>query len=250
MKLYPIWLSSSLHHVREFFWPLIDIPVEEDEPNTNEEAEPEFLITDINLKQAFAVNQKISESEDSRRASIESKATSLISAIGISSSVVVAASTLTMNSNENLLAIRVVICISFVLIIYTIRTVWFAISALERRGYHVTTYSDINLGGDENEYQRALIKKMAEHTIKNQDIINLKVNSLVLAQEYYKRAIIVIFLYALFVLIYCLFIKAEKQEEANNPKYHYAGCRFSTDTKLIPESTESNFTDLSIKNKL
>lgn len=222
MKLYPSWLKKANYRIREFFWPLIDKPtkaeIEEDEKRKEEEII--LIVEDSNLKKAFELNNKISESEESRRASAESKATSLISAIGISSSIVVAASTLTINSTENLNVIRGSVIISFFLTVYTLRTVWFAIKALERKGYHVTDFSDINMDGDENEYYRKMIIKVSDMTKKNHNVINEKVNNMVLAQEYYKRAIVVIFVFAFFVLIYSFLFKTEKKIELLKPKFH------------------------------
>lgn len=222
MKLYTSWLKKGLYRIRESFWPLIDRPAkdEEDESEENDTAEIELVIEEANLEKAFSLNNKISEGEDSRRASVESKATSLISAIGISSSIVVAASTVTINSTENLSLIRISVAISFILTVYTLRTVWFAVKALERKSYHQTDFSDTNITGDKNEYYRKMIIKVAEMTKKNHSVINEKVNSMVMAQEYYKRAIVVIFIYAFFVLIYCFLLKTEKRNDDIRPKYN------------------------------
>lgn len=218
MKLYPYWLKTSVYHIREFFWPLLD-KSEDDQPTEPEiENEQEIFISKENMVKAYDLKAKISASEEDRRASVESKASLFISTISVTTSVVVAANALTINNNENLFAVKISVIISFILTVYTVRTVWFSVKALGRKAYHVMDFEDINIKGDEEEYHRALILSLSKKTKQNEEVINDKVNNLVLAQEYYKRAIVVICIYAFSVLIFCLFFKKPLVEEPLKPR--------------------------------
>lgn len=220
MKLLPSWLKKGYKEIREFFWPLLDD--EEEEANQGSQLEVDLKITKVNVKKAFELKTKISESENDRRNSIESKASLFISTISVTTSVVVAANALTVGNNDYPLATQISVFISFILTVYTVRTVWFSVKALDRKGYHVLGFNDINIGGTEEEYHRTLLINLANKTKANEAVINEKVDNFVLAQEYYKRAIIVICLYAFAVLIFCIFIKKiNHPDKDKTPKMIY-----------------------------
>ena len=81
------------------------------------------------------------------------------------------------------------------------RAVWFAIEVLERKGYHTLGHADFVKNGKPENYKADLASKLINMTINNQKIINSKVNSMVLAHEYFKRAIILIVVYSMTLAI-------------------------------------------------
>ena len=81
------------------------------------------------------------------------------------------------------------------------RTVWFSIKALERRNYFSLSEKDFLITDAGDEFTKKLILMVANKTKKNSNTINSKVDSMVMAQEYFKRAIVVVSLYA-FVLLF------------------------------------------------
>ncbi|MBE9661522.1 hypothetical protein [Mucilaginibacter myungsuensis] len=210
-------MKKYLKVIREFFWPLLD-RVNDDK--TENIKSIELRINSVNLSKALDLEFKISQSENERRNSIESKASSFISTISITTSLVVASNTFTIGNSEYQIAIQCFVTLSFILTLYTVRTVWFSVKALARKGYHVIDINDINISGGEDDYYRSMILRLSKYTQNNEPIINEKVDNLVLAQEYYKRAIVIICIYALSVLIFCLFGKIKpKVEKEFKPKY-------------------------------
>jgi hypothetical protein len=169
-------------------------------------AKSEIHISNDCLDIAFNQQSEVISSEEDRRKGIESKAALFLSSISITNSIVVAsANSLISHGTEITLVIRASILISLILSIYSIRTVWFSIKALERKSFKVIGFKDINIEASKEEYQKKLILKMHEYAFYNQKTINEKVDYLVMAQEYYKRAIVIIFLYALMIFTYAIF---------------------------------------------
>jgi hypothetical protein len=194
-------LRKQLNTLREFFWPLLEPPLE-----TSKEAIKPLIIHDENLDKVFDLQIKKLENEDDRRKGIESKAALLLSSISIASSLVVAGNTLVLN-NKNTFAVQGSVLIAFVLTVYSIRAVWFSIKVLERKGFHLLGYNDINISGSEKDYQKSIILKIEGYLRSNQIIVNDKLDMLTMAQEYYKRSIVIICLYALLICIYCFMIR-------------------------------------------
>ncbi len=89
--------------------------------------------------------------------------------------------------------------------VYALRTVWFAVKALERGEYEVLDISDININKAKADYKKHLINRFVEIEKSNQNTINTKVDNVTMAQEYYKRAIVTISLYAFMILLFCFF---------------------------------------------
>lgn len=194
-------MKKQINQIREFFWPLLD-PL----PNSVSIASAKLvvIVEDENLEIAFNLQSKILENEEDRRKGIESKAALLLSTISIAFSVVVAASSLISKNVEIALITKISISISFILSLYVVRTVWFSVKALERKSFKVLGFKDFNIEGSKNEYQKSIIMIMAEYAKHNQKVVNEKIDFLTMAQEYYKRAIVVISLYSFMIFIYGL----------------------------------------------
>jgi len=207
---------AKLINFREFIWPLL-----EDEEDGGQNG-PEFKlhVTSENLTQAFELISKVQDAEDERRRSIESKSSLYISTIGVSTSIVVASNALITGNNENNLAIKISVFLSFLLSIYTFRTVWFSVKALDRGTYNLMGIKDINFKGTKDEYEKHLISSLARKITANYDTINTKVDNFTMAQEYFKRAIAVICIYAFAILVFCFFLKkSPDQPKSVRPMY-------------------------------
>jgi len=207
------WFRTYASNIREFFWPLLE---KETEAKDKKKLELELVLQDENLDLAYALKSKILDAEEDRRKGIETKAALFISTISVASSIVVAANTLITNSNTSNLSVRASVIVSFILSVYAVRTVWFAVKALERGNYSVLGIADINFSGSKTEYQKHLIQALFNKKMVNQRTINSKVDNLTMAQEYYKRAIIVICIYSFLVLIFCFLSKKEKSEKKDD----------------------------------
>jgi hypothetical protein len=134
-------LNTRLKDVREFFWPLLEI----EKPSRIVVEAPHFKlqVDEENLEQFLVLTNKINDSEEDRRKGIESKAALFISTISVATSIVVAANSLVISNSTFGFHIMVSVFISFVLSIYAVRTVWFAVKALERGNYSVLGLKEI-----------------------------------------------------------------------------------------------------------
>ncbi len=203
-------MKIFFNNIREFFWPLIE--GEEEIISVSPVEEMEILVSDENLEETFNLTFKIFESEEERRKSIESKAALFINTISVASSIVIAANTLITGNKTYNLAIIISVLVSFILSIYAVRTVWLSVKALERGNYHILGFKEINISGTRIEYYRRLIFSLKKLTEANQAAINKKVDFLALAQEYYKRAIIIICIYSFFVFLFCMLSIKQKAD--------------------------------------
>lgn len=203
-----------LYHTREFFWPLLDA-AEADHSNQEVADTPlaeTVLIESENLDQAFELMSKFADSEEERRKTIESKGTLFLSTISIATTLVVASNTILTSNAEKSWSVIVLIATSFVLTLYTACTVWYSVKSLERGNYAVLGFKDLNYTGSSDDYKRHLILTLRKKTKQNFSTIDEKVDYVTLAQAYYKRAIVVICLYAFLILLFCLFYKPATQK--------------------------------------
>lgn len=223
MKSQILWLKTKLINFREIIWPLLEPEVTQDVIAAQGNAdEIKILVASENIEKAFELKSKIHDSEEDRRKGIESKAAIFISTISISTSVVVASNALISGNTDNTVAIKISVLISFVLCVYTLRTVWFCVRALERGNYHLLSFKDINIKGDKDAYYKHLITVLVKKTAANYSTINAKVDNMTMGQSYYKIAIFIICLYAFFILVFCFFFKKTKTEIVPfKPSYAY-----------------------------
>ena len=80
-------------------------------------------------------------------------------------------------------------------VLYLIRTLWFSLKCLERKAYFTINYNTYNKS-DEN-YLKSIIVDVTNIINKNHKVINEKVDNMVMAQEYLKRAIFALASYPL-----------------------------------------------------
>lgn len=89
----------------------------------------------------------------------------------------------------------------FVLMIYMARTIWFSIKALERRSYQTIEAMDFLVNADQPEYYKFIIARVLNKIRINSQTINEKVDNMVMAQAYFKRAIVVVTIYSFVMLL-------------------------------------------------
>ncbi|MBU2488884.1 MAG: hypothetical protein KKA60_05800 [Proteobacteria bacterium] len=180
--------------VREFFWPILE-PLEE-RPFTILNKE-DLTVEDDNLDTCYDLTMKYYDSENDRKKTIESKSTIFVSAIGFVIAILLSMATgLLLNPNIKLYFLTSFSFIMWVVIVlYYCRAVWFSIRALERQEYHTIGHSDYMKG--DADYRKKLIIGIVNKTRKNSLTINLKVDNMVMAQEYFKRGVVAVIIYAL-----------------------------------------------------
>ena len=185
--------------IREFFWPLLE---KANQPTVTLLNVEDIVVEDDNINVALDYAMKIYESELGRNTSIETKASIFIGSLAIITSVVLAITTTLINKDDFNFILFFLVFVLFILTTYVLRTVWFAIKVHERKAYNTFYHSDILKNGNKKEYSKELIASIINKTKKNAVIINSKINNMVMAQEYFKRAIIILFTYSVLLIIF------------------------------------------------
>lgn len=190
---------------REFFWPLL-------EPLKKKDFDPfkveELTIKEDDLGTCYDLTLRYYDSEEERRKTIESKSTIFIGSIGFVIAILLSMATgLLLNPKIQpgfLTCFSVLMWV--VIVIYFCRAVWFSIKALERQEYYTIGHKDYVK--EKKNYKRELITDIINKTRKNSRTINLKVDNMVMAQEYFKRGIVVVVFYSLIAGSYGLVFKS------------------------------------------
>lgn len=190
---------KDINSIREFFWPLLTNDENEEKPLLKPESE---TIQSEHLDKALELMLKIYESEGERSKSIETKASLFIGTISVLTTIAVGLTTILIKESSFKVSLFLLLLLLFVMTIYLVRTLWFAVKALERKSYLSLSSKDFLKADTGDTYTRQIISSMAVILKNNEDTINDKVNNMVMAQEYFKRAIIVVGVYAFFLVIF------------------------------------------------
>lgn len=180
-------IKAFLKNIREVFWPLLD-PLEKSNVKQIKIEDCKFSDDEIEMELKYLEDNK--NSEDNRRKEVESKATIFIGTFAVANTVLInLAKEFVFNSNlkNGLLSFIVVILISLT-IVYLCRAIQFAIKALKRRKYCVLGFPDFMLMEEEDKKKRIFVDLYNSIKI-NQKEINIKVDYMMMAQEYFQRAV-------------------------------------------------------------
>ncbi len=185
--------------MREFFWPLLEkcpkAPLHSLDVN-------KITVDSIHLQKTLEYVIDCYNSESDRRKGIEGKASLFIGTISVVTSVVLGVTSILVKEIEFDITVLFLIVLLFILTIYMSRTIWFSIQALERKAYHIFSVEDVLINDSNEEYYKKLIAKIANIIYHNTSIINNKVDSMTMAQEYFKRAIVTVVLYSFIILLF------------------------------------------------
>jgi len=192
-------MRKLLKDIREFFWPLLE-KAEESEIHRVSQVDID-LESEVDIKIAFELVQKIFNDEQDRNKTIETKSVVFIGTIGFVVTFIIGITNfLLTGQNVYFNAITAgMVLVAVVLIAYFVRSSWYSIKALARQKFQVLHFDDI-IKGDKN-YLREIIAKIINNSNENARIINLRVDYMTMAQEYYKRAVVTLFIYCLFVFV-------------------------------------------------
>jgi len=185
-------------NLRELVWPLLD-PIEEHTKNRNTSRllkESDYSWDNNEIQSLLYYIEKYKESEDGRLKTVESKSIIFIGAFGITITILIGlinniASQLMESFNFIQVLLFILITIT---VIYLCRSVWFSVKALERQEYHTLGLPEFMLN-NVNQKKKKIIIELYNGIIKNQEKINLKVDYMTMAQEYFKRAIVAVILF-------------------------------------------------------
>ena len=193
--------------IREFFLPLLEKSQEQDTNNKNEEIE----IDESRFQEVFKNIHDCYKAEEERGKTIESKSSLFIGTITVAGTIVIGATSNFIKGDRFDLWTFLLILLLVILTLYITRTIWFSIKALERKTYYSISTTDYL-----NKNQKQLMKEVIEGIKNNEKVTNEKVDNMILAQKYFKRAVIVIAIYSLTILLSFSFNFFSKNDTVQN----------------------------------
>jgi disulfide bond formation protein DsbB len=211
-------------NIRDFFWPLL----EKGEAQKIQKLEPnEIKVENKHLEQTLKYALDFYESEAQRKKTVEGKSSLFISIISVITSIILGVTTVLVKTNDFSVVLLFLIFLLFVLSIYMSRTVWFSLKTLERKAYYSISINDFLIGEKNDDYFKKLISDITNKVRKNSIVINEKVDNMTMAQEYFKRAIVIVSFYSFVILIFFI-----SKSGVNFPKLFSNGVSFLNSLNL------------------
>ncbi len=189
---------NAFKEIREFFWPLLEKGQPQEFKRLNGD---EILVDKSHLPKTLEYTLDCYNQEEERRKGIEGKASLFIGTISVVTSVVLGVTSILVKENDFDIAMSILVFLLFVLTLYMSRTVWFSVKVLERKCYYSTSIDDFLIDSVDDNYYKQLIAEIANKMRNNAKTINGKVDNMTMAQEYFKRAIVVVALYSFIILL-------------------------------------------------
>lgn len=192
-------IKKLMANIRELIWPLLKPPKER---SPRKISETDCIWNDNETEMILQYVEKYYESEENRKKEVESKSTIFIGTFGVATAVLInLTKDMIFNNTVSHTPFRLLLIFMMTLaIIYLCRAIWFSIKALERRRYYAIGFPNYMIN-DSNDKKKQIIIQQYNNTKKNQNEINIKVDYMTMAQEYFKRAIVVVALFSCIVLI-------------------------------------------------
>lgn len=198
-----IIIKKKITGFRELVWPLLE-PLVEDPLKSISEADCMWNDNEIDMLLQYA--ERYYESEEKRKQEVESKSTIFIGTFGVATAILInLTKDMIFNSTVPYTPFRMLLIFMLTSAnIYLCRAIWFSIKALERREYHTMGFPNFMIT-NRTDKKKQIIIRYYNNTKKNQNEINIKVDYMTMAQEYFKRAIVVVALFSCIVFIYYIF---------------------------------------------
>jgi hypothetical protein len=193
-------LKELLYHTRELIWPVLET-LEETEENLVRVEDCSWAVEERDIILDYA--SKYYESEESRKREVESKATIFIGTFGVVATILIylAKDLVISDTNSQTWFLLILIFIMTLSIVYMSRAIWFSIKTLQRQSYYRISFPNSFLKSDNQNIKDRLIVKYYNDTRRNSNVINLKVDYMTMAQEYFKRVIFLVCLFAVLVFM-------------------------------------------------
>ena len=188
--------KEKLTDLRELIWPLLE-PLPDNRADKVNEENCHFNDNEIDFILSYI--EKYELNEESRRKDIESKSTIFIGTFTV---IVTILTSIIKNMTEqtegllNVLSIFVMI----LAIIYLSRAIWFSIKVLQRQRYFKFSFPKFMFEDNKDKKKRIVVEKY-NNIKRNQDEINIMVDNMTMAQEYFKRAIITVVAFSIILLL-------------------------------------------------
>ncbi|TXL65629.1 hypothetical protein FHP05_05755 [Cerasibacillus terrae] len=184
--------------IRELIWPLLE-PLQEQDILQIKEKDFDWEEEDLDLMLEYA--NKYYESEEARKQDVESKSTIFIGTFGVTATILIYLSKELVLNNSVIPSFFMLILISLMTlsVVYICRAIWFSLKALQRQNYYRLSFPRFMLENDVNK-KKKLIIALLNYTRNNSETINLKVDFMTMAQEYFKRVVVFVSIFSILVL--------------------------------------------------
>lgn len=192
----PNWIK-----IRDFFWPMLD-GEEKSISNKLEESDCNFQDNE-NLDKAIELALLYAKSEDERRSSVETKAALFVGTFSLAVTILISVVKdfiLNMRS-YSIVVLSMIVAFTSIIIIYLCRAVLYSIDALSRKSYSAIGIPQFIYTGDPN-YKKKLFLEIRNTIYSNFRAINQKVDSMTMAQEFFKCAVRTVIILAVMLLIF------------------------------------------------
>lgn len=187
-----------ISNIREFFWPLLE---KGNIPEPKQISQEDISICKTHLEKTLEYALSCYEAENERIKIVEGKSSLFIGTISIITSVVLGITSVFIKGSEINTGILILVFLLFMLTVYMARTIWFSIKTLERKSYFSISINDFLISDSDDSYYKKLIAEITNKLRKNSITINRKVDSMTMAQEYFKRSVVIIVLNAFVLLL-------------------------------------------------
>lgn len=172
--------------VREFFWPLLEPPKKEKISTIKME---DFIKCNNDLDIAMTCIQEYEKHEDDRRKEVEGKAIIFIGTFAVAVTVLINLTKDFISSKQDASLVKLVIVLFIAMtIVYLCRAIVFSIKATQRRNYQSFGFPKFMLQDSSDKMKQIIVEKY-NAIEKNKREINIKVDYMTMAQEYFKRAV-------------------------------------------------------------
>ncbi len=183
-----------IHDIREFFWPLLEgeakhyqIAVEKIQEALKDEKDKN------KIDELLGLSKSLYDREENRRSTVEAKATTLLGATGLTTTLIVSFGKSLFFEFDKLGTLTAFAFALFFIItlLYFWRTISYSLRALSRSGFQTMLPHEIieMKDTDECEYKKKIATLILDKTAKNYPPTNVKVDWMVMSQEYFKRGI-------------------------------------------------------------
>jgi hypothetical protein len=186
--------QKLIHDLREFFWPLLEGEAKHYQiaPEKIQEALKDEK-DNKKIDELLDLSKSIHDREEKRRSTVEAKATTLLGATGLTTTLIVSFGKSLLFEFEKLGALTAAAFAVFfiVTLLYFWRTIAYSLRTLSRSGFQtMLPHEIIELKGmDESDYKKKMAALILGKTAQNYPPTNVKVDWMVMSQEYFKRGI-------------------------------------------------------------
>lgn len=190
-------MVKLLKVIRGIFFPLLEGDVPEPELFKKES----FKFSEEETDKLIEIAKEYQASEDDRRKEVESKASIFIGTFAVATTIMLSLAKDFIKKEVSVPALLTIVIVVGT-IVYLCIAIIFSIKCLSRKNFEVVGFPKWLLTDkDTLEKKKDFLFKLLNAVKTNQNVINEKVDCMVMAQEYFKRAVVCVGILAVLLLI-------------------------------------------------